>query len=326
MIAQFDEPNFAAPGADAAGVALRRRLEQLAADGQFDMPLPGAGATPQRHRRLADWGALDLSVARLGEAHTDALAILAEGGHQSRPGALYGVWAADAPPQRVTCERVDAQSWRVDGLKPYCSGATLVDAALVTAQHADGVRLFDIPIDGRLVSAQASTWQAFALADTVTTAVRFNSVVVPASAQIGPPDWYLNRPGFWHGSIGPAACWAGGALSLIDAATRLKRRDPHSRAHVGALQAIAWALDALLAEAGRQIDADPRDDAGTARTRGLKVRHLIERACSEVLDRFGRATGPQLLAHDAQVVRQHAALTLYIRQCHAERDLETIPA
>jgi len=60
--------------------------------------------------------------------------------------------------------------------------------------------------------------------------------------------------------------------------------------------------------------------------RALKVRHLIERACTEVLDRFGRATGPQLLAYDAHVARQHVALTLYIRQCHAERDLESIPA
>jgi hypothetical protein len=58
--------------------------------------------------------------------------------------------------------------------------------------------------------------------------------------------------------------------------------------------------------------------------RALKVRHLIEQASMEVLNRFGRATGPQLLAYDAQIARQHMALTLYIRQCHAERDLETI--
>jgi hypothetical protein len=37
------------------------------------------------------------------------------------------------------------------------------------------------------------------------------------------------------------------------------------------------------------------------------------------------ATGPHLLAHDAHVIRQHQALTLYIRQCHGERDLANIP-
>jgi hypothetical protein len=209
-------------------------------------------------------------------------------------------------------------------MKQFCSGATLVDAALVTAHDADGVRLFDIPIEYTSVDPQPSSWESPAFADTATTAVKFHAVV-PARCQIGSAGWYLNRPGFWHGSIGPAACWAGGALSLIEAATRLNRRDAHSRAHLGALQATAWGLEAILDKAGREIDADPQDASATARTRGLKVRHLVERACTEVLDRFGRATGPQLLAHDARVVRQHAALALYIRQCHAERDLETIP-
>jgi hypothetical protein len=93
-----------------------------------------------------------------------------------------------------------------------------------------------------------------------------------------------------------------------------------------ALQALGWELHAVLEQAGLEIDAGPQDLASEARVRALKVRHLIERACAEVLDRFGRATGPQLLAHDEQVARQYAALALYIRQCHAERDLETIPA
>ena len=113
-------------------------------------------------------------------------------------------------------------------------------------------------------------------------------------------------------------------MSLVDAAAALKRRDPHFRAHVGALLAVSWGLNAVLDQAGREIDADPTDEAAQARVRALKVRHLTEQACTDVLNRFGRATGPQLLAYDAQIARQHMALTLYIRQCHAERDLETI--
>ena len=42
------------------------------------------------------------------------------------------------------------------------------------------------------------------------------------------------------------------------------------------------------------------------------------------MDRFGRASGPQLLAFSDAVARQYGALTLYIRQCHGERDLEAI--
>jgi alkylation response protein AidB-like acyl-CoA dehydrogenase len=290
------------------------------------MPLPGSGHTPRRHQALCHWGARDLSLARLAEAHSDALAILAECGHPPRAGALYGVWASDAPPSRVTCERLSSGEWRIEGIKQFCSGAALLDAALVTVHHAGDLFMFDLPIKDAGVLLQPSTWISPAFADTSTTAVKFDSVVISDSHRLGDAGWYLTRPGFWHGSIGPAACWAGGAHALIDAAASANRRDPHSRAHVGALEAIAWGLRAILEQAGREIDGDPHDESGTARTRGLKVRHLIERACSEVLDRFARATGPHLLAYDAHVVRQHQALALYIRQCHGERDLATIPA
>jgi alkylation response protein AidB-like acyl-CoA dehydrogenase len=305
---------------------LKSRLEELLDAGALDLPLPGGGDTARRHQMLVEFGAAGLSLARLAEAHTGALATLAEGGRLPRPGLLYGVWASDAPPGRVTCEQLEEGNWRIKGTKQFCSGATLVGAALVTAQHGSGAQLFDIPIDGTSVKPQPSTWVNPAFADTGTTAVRFDSIVVPSHCHIGGAGWYLNRAGFWHGAIGPAACWAGGASSLVEAATRLKRKDPHSRAQLGALQASAWGLRALLDQAGREIDEDPRDTSQTARTRALKVRHLIERTCTDVLDRFGRATGQRLLGSDPQVIAQHAALTLYIRQSHAERDLETIPS
>jgi alkylation response protein AidB-like acyl-CoA dehydrogenase len=305
---------------------LEERLAAMSEHEASSLPLPGSGHTPERHRALSAWGAIDLSFARIAEAHTDALAILGEGRQVARHGALYGVWASDAPPSRVTCEPLDNKMWRIEGVKQFCSGAGIVNAALVTAHHSDDLFLFDLPIKDPRVLIQPSTWASPAFADTATTAVRFNALIVPDRQRLGPARWYLNRPGFWHGSIGPAACWAGGALSLIDAAVRHNRQDPHSRAQIGALQASAWGLNAILEQAGREIDADPHDRGGTARTRGLKVRHLVERACIEVLDRFARATGPHLLAYDSQIVRQHQALALYVRQCHGERDLAQIPA
>jgi alkylation response protein AidB-like acyl-CoA dehydrogenase len=304
---------------------LRDLLAQAQASGEFALPLPGQGATPLRHAALQRWGAKDLSLARIAEAHTDALAILAEAGQSARMQALYGVWAADGPTGRLTYERLSNGDWRLEGTKQFCSGATFLQAALVTAHGDEGLVLLEVALDDPGITAQPSGWESAAMADTDTVAVKFEDVHVAAGRVVGGAGWYLSRPGFWHGAIGPAACWAGGALSLIEAAARLGRKDPHSRAQVGALQSLGWALSAYLDRSGQEIDEDPADATGEARVRALKVRHLIERACTEVLDRFGRATGPQLLAHDAQVARQHVALTLYIRQCHAERDLETIP-
>jgi len=305
-------------------IDLARRARGLLVKGDLALPTPGHGATEQRHRALMEFGRVDLSLARIAEAHTDATAILAESGRPSTAQRLYGVWASDGPQGRLTAAALPMGGWRIDGIKQYCSGAPLVDAALVTAHADDGIVLFDIPMDTPGIQIPPSSWVSPAFADTATGPVAFDNVHLPNDARIGGLNWYLDRPGFWHGAIGPAACWAGGALSLIEGATKLNKKDAHSRAHVGALQSIAWGFEAILAQSGREIDADPSDSGQQGRLRALKVRHLIERWCTEVLDRFGRATGPLLLAHDTETVRQYSALTLYIRQCHAERDLETI--
>jgi alkylation response protein AidB-like acyl-CoA dehydrogenase len=300
-------------------------MAELRAAGELTLPFPGHGATALRHRMLLRCGGKDLSLARIAEGHTDALAILAEAGCAAGSEALYGVWASDGPASHLSAKRLDNGNWRLEGRKQFCSGATFLKAALVMAHDGEGVLLFDVLLDDPGVRAQPSLWKSAALADTATVAVEFAGLEIAAAKRVGDLNWYLQRPGFWHGAIGPAACWAGGALSLIEAATALGRKDAHSRAQLGALQSIGWGFNAILEQSGREIDLDPLDRAGEARVRAMKVRHLIERACTEVLDRFGRATGPQLLAHDEKVARQYAALALYIRQCHAERDLETIP-
>jgi alkylation response protein AidB-like acyl-CoA dehydrogenase len=269
-------------------------------------------------------GRVDLSIARLAEAHSDALALFAEHSKDPRTDSLYGVWASDGPNSQLIAAQLEGGRWRLDGIKQYCSGATLVDRALVTAHHGDELLLFNVSLSASGVEISKSTWVNAGLSDTCTCPVIFHGVKVGVEALVGGANGYLSRPGFWHGAVGPAACWAGGAISLIDAASALNKKDPHSRAQVGALQSIGWGLTAVLTHAGREIDSDPEDTDGNARTRALKVRHLIERWCTEVLDRFGRATGPQLLAFDDQIARQYASLTVYIRQCHAERDLDTI--
>jgi alkylation response protein AidB-like acyl-CoA dehydrogenase len=303
--------------------SLVQSVTRLAADHAWSLPRPGLGQSPQRWHALCEIGRVDLSLARVMEAHADALSILAEAGHDRRAHALYGVWASDGASSRLNAQR-EAGQWVLEGRKQYCTGASFVSAALVTAHCADAVWLFDVPMTAPGIQVERSNWQNSAFADTATGPVTFERVIVPEASLLGGPGWYLERPGFWHGAVGPAACWAGGAMSLVDAACALNRGDPHSRAHLGALIGESWGLTAVLEHAGREIDADPQDKALQARRRALMARHLIERSCTEILDRFGRATGPQLLAFDAQVARQYSALALYIRQCHGERDLESI--
>jgi hypothetical protein len=284
------------------------------------LPLPGGGATAERHRRLMEVGREDLTLAKLMEAHWDALAILAEAKMEPQPGALYGVWASEIPGEGLQLERGEG-ALRASGTKHFCSGAGIVERALIST-GAPEFLLLEVDVrPSAAVTFELSGWLTDAFRMTQTATVTLAGA--PVAAVVGGPRWYVERPGFWIGACGPAACWAGGALGLVDVALRSKREDAHTLAHLGAMKADAWALKSWLATAGAEIDAAPCD-AGAAQTLALTVRHLVEQACTDTLRRFARAYGPQPLAMNAEVSRRYQELDLYLRQSHAERDLEAL--
>ena len=306
-----------------ATAELMARLRRLAADGALDLPRPGTGATARRFRCLAALGTLDLSLARLAEAHTDAIAILAEAGQAADPDAVLGVWAAGGDHNRIVAEPRPA-GWRLRGRRHYCSGAPVLDQALVTAEHDGHGLLFLVDLRASGVDVEPSTWRSPALAATATTSVSFRDVIVPAEALVGGPDYYLDRPGFWSGSVGVAAVWAGGAAGIRATMRRAAPDEPHALAHLGAVETACWAMAAALDTAAGLIDREPDLPAEAAMVRALRVRLLIDQLCRDVLDRAARALGPAPLAEDHDHLQRVADLQLYLRQGHAERDLEAI--
>jgi alkylation response protein AidB-like acyl-CoA dehydrogenase len=287
------------------------------------MPLPGGGATAERHRRLMAVGREDLSLAKLAEAHWDAVAILAESGRAAREGALYGVWASERPGRELAFDQLNG-GLGVSGQKMFLSGAGLCDRALVTVGASPGLMVdLDLRANADRIAFDGTNWKTRAFADTCTATGTFEGAWVDEADVISEPGWYVDRPGLWHGACGPAACWAGGAAGLLDFALRQKRDDPHTMAHLGAMRAEVWGMGAALDAAGREIDAGG-DSEGDGMVRALTVRHLVERACTEVLRRVTRAYGPGPMAMDADFLRRCEELELYVRQSHAERDLEEL--
>lgn len=283
------------------------------------VPIPGSGNTAERHHRLFEIGREDLSLARLVEAHWDAVAILAEAGRKVGPGIVYGLWAAEAPGKAIILERNV-----ISGTKPFCSGAGIVDRALVTVTEPEP-RLIDVDLRnrGHQIEFDEGAWKTSAFAETKTAVATFHSVPVSVDDIIGPRGFYLQRVGFWHGACGPAACWGGGAAGLLDWALQQKRHDPHTLAHLGAMRAAIWSMEAALEAAGRQIDAN-QNDGEEAQRRALILRHIVEQGCTDVIRRLARAYGPHPMAMDEAVARRYVELDLYIRQSHAERDLEIL--
>ncbi len=149
----------------------------------------------------------------------------------------------------------------------------------------------------------AGNWRNAGMADSDTRSVQFTGV--PAVA-VGAPGEYLDRPGFWHGAVGVSACWLGGARAVAAPLYERGAResvDPHTLAHLGAVDAALTAAEATLLSAASQIDADPLDRDGRGELIARRTRAVVETAVEEAISRTGRALGPGPLASGRQARR-----------------------
>lgn len=311
-------------GADSSVQRVAGGFRALVAEG-WAPPLPGSGATLQRWSALAALGADDLALARLAEGHADALAILAElDAPTPTAGCRLGVWAAEPPTARLGARPVDG-GWRLDGPKAWCSGAGSLTHALVTAHADDGPRLFLADLTRGGVRSDPTVWAGPGMVASETADVHFDGVL---AAAVGAPGAYVERPGFWHGGIGVAAVWAGGARAVAERLQRsatTRAADPLLSAAVGAVDVALHTCDTALRAAAGEVDDDPAD-LPAARLRALRVRAVVARAVDDVLAVVGRTLGAGPLAHDGEHSRRVADLTVYVRQHHGERDLATLGA
>lgn len=292
--------------------------------GALELPLPGGGQTAERWRRLAALSEADVVAGRLAEAHCDAVAILAElGGPPVQPGQWWGVWAAESPDAVLVADLVGDRAF-LHGTKPWCSGAGLCTHALVTTRMGAKQRgLFAVELNQPGAQPLPNSWRNAGMAGSDTRAVQFSGA---QAVMVGEPGDYLTRPGFWHGATGVAACWLGGARAV--AAALYSRAagdafDPHGYAHLGAIDAALTSAEATLTRAAAQVDANPSDRTG-AETWALRTRAVVEDAVEETIRRSGRALGPAPLCGDAVHAARVADLAIYVRQSHAEKDLERL--
>ncbi|TPW78158.1 acyl-CoA dehydrogenase [Schumannella soli] len=285
----------------------------------------GTGRTAELWSALATLAARDLEAARAVEPHLDAVGILRDAGWDldriEGIGRTWGVYASEAPGATVAASRSADGSWTLDGVKPWCSLAGTVDAALITAPDNDGERrLFAVRLDPDHALADHSGWRARGLAGIPSGPLTLTDA--PAEP-VGEPGWYLRRDGFRWGGIGVAACWFGGAVALGRSVADAARRHPDPGAiremQVGAVDEALESARAVLLDAARQVDAGravgERGALIAARARGV-----VARAVDEVLLRAGHALGPAPLALDDEHSRRVADLQLYVRQHHAEND------
>ncbi|MFE6861876.1 acyl-CoA dehydrogenase family protein [Nocardia sp. NPDC057668] len=304
--------------------SIAERLHELSRSGELDLPLPGQGRTLDRFRSLAAFAAQDTVLGRLAEAHTDAAAILDElGGAAPLPGEVWGVWAAEPPEPLVHAEQTTG-GWELTGRKLWCSGANICTHALVTARHGEHRRLFAVPLHSPAVRPVPDSWHAVGMRDSDSGAMDFTHAT---AAPVGQPGAYIDRPGFWHGAIGVAACWYGSACEVarpLHERVATGKADAHVAAHLGAVASTLGAARLSLSRAAADIDHDPAGDPTRARIRARVVRAIVEDAATITLDRVGRALGAAPLCMNSAHARRVADLTVYLRQSHGEADLAAL--
>ena len=198
----------------------------------------------------------------------------------------------------------------------------MIDRALVTAEAPDGYRLFDVATSSVVVSTIHGSWPAVGMADSVSETLVFGGPELPATSAVGPPAFYSDRPGFWFGSCGVAACWFGGAQGLVRGVVRQLDPEPDQLvlAELGRQRSRLWAMSSLLADVAAAIDSDPRDRSGRACERSLALRQVVHDGCEELLGSTAAVGGARPLCHDPAQARRAADLPVYLAQHHGGRD------
>jgi alkylation response protein AidB-like acyl-CoA dehydrogenase len=300
----------------------QRDLEEFVRTDIEMLPLPGSGKTWCRFEVLAKWAAHDLSVGRLVEGHSDAIAILAEAAKlPATKHSTYGVWAARSPGTTTVAKRTSG-GWRLSGSKAFCSGSSIIERALVTAETPDGYRIFDVKVSEHVSNVHEDSWPAVGMADSLSHTLDFEGPIIADEYEVGGPGFFLNRPGFWFGAAGVAACWYGGAVGLVESLRKSISTDPnpHVEADLGHAIANIEAMRSLLHSTADAIDADPTDVRALAHFRALVVRQVIHDGSLDVLARVGSAGGARPLCLDPEQSRRAADLFVYLSQHHGGAD------
>ena len=305
-----------------------RTLSTLVEAGLDRLPRPGHGRTLDRWRALSLVGRHDLSLAKLYEGHTDALAIMAELGSPGggEPGRTWGTWASESPGGRVLIEQGATGAPRLRGTKAWCSGAGQVSHGLLTAWFGDGrgPQLVAVDMAAPQVEVRLQSWKAVGMAASASADVVFDGA---AAHLVGGVGDYLSRPGFWQGGAGVAACWFGGAMALADALhaslAGLGAKAPplFKLAALGRVDVCMAGAASLLRASAAWIDEHPAADAAEA---ALRVRLAIEAVCTRVQDEVGRALGAGPFCRDAAFARMAADLPVFIRQSHGDHDFAAL--
>jgi hypothetical protein len=272
-------------------------------------------------------GRTDIPLSRLAEGHVDAVRILGQAGASPLPSgdgaaepALYGVWASRSMQTGLSGRRVAGGHLLVDGTIRFASGAGVVDRALVPAWFDDGHHeLVDLATAG--LPVDASVWRTGAMAASRTHELRLESLPIDSHQIVGPVDFYLDRPGFFPGGVGVAACWAGGAARLVDLLReRHPTLSPAQQRRLGLIHVDLVSATAVVRLAAARLDASDPAERVDLQVLATEARASAAAAIRRIIGEARLLTGPAGVALDDELSHAMPDLELYVLQQNADAD------
>jgi len=273
---------------------------------------------------LIGLGRTDIPLARLAEGHIDALRILDQANRRAQDGVLYGVWASRSQQTGIRATPAGETRLRLEGVLRFASGAGLLDRALVPVWLNDGrhvlidLAVVDLPVD-------ASGWFTSAM-----TASRTHQVTVDAEVgvedQIGGVDFYLQRPGFFPGGVGVAACWIGGAARVLDLMHALHQQpSPAQQIRLGRMRVDLAVGAATIRATAALLDRAEAESAELAwQALSTEARSGAAEAVRRLINEARLVTGPAGLAMHEGLAHAIPDLELYVMQQHSDGDASVL--
>ena len=270
---------------------------------------------PMLTEYLLALGRTDVPMARLTEGHVDALRILDQAGTKPMPGAAYGVWASRSRATGISARR-NGDRWVLDGTLKFASGAGVVDRALVPVWPSPDVHeLLDLEVRDWTFDTEA--WRTRAMEQSRSHQVTLTGLVTDA-IEVGPPDFYLDRPGFFPGGVGVAAVWVGGAARVCDLlALAVPRRTPAQATRFGRLRTHLATAAAIVREASLRLMGTPDEQLRAVST---LARAGVAHAVRELLADARTLAGPAGLAFDEDLTRTVDDLAMFVAQQNEDGD------
>jgi alkylation response protein AidB-like acyl-CoA dehydrogenase len=204
---------------------------------------------------------------------------------------------------------------RLRGVKTFCSGAGVVQRAIVVARTPAGGPPLSVWVDVSdrdHVEIDPTWYRAHGLSASASHRVIFHDA--PVIARIGGPGAIAAQPWFGRDALRTAASWAG----IAETAARTALEYLAGRGERTALEALAagriitsqQTIGVWLDRAAAAMDAAEDDIDSTA----LHARAAIASACRDLLDEAARACGSHPFAHGGALDRAKRDLDLFLLQ------------